>query len=314
MNTLKTTLTRIVALVTILSISSICYGQQIAHTSTFEGTKAFWNPAATAITPAMQTDVWFRQQWLGFGNTAPRTGYVGFQMPFTDLSMGAGGAVHFDQTGPVSKAGLQLNYSYQLKGILRENSQLSLGISAGFQQYSFNKDNVIFNDPNDVLLQANNTSALYPTVGAGLYYMSSTEAYYENNFFFGLSYNQLYSTDVLINDFNQRRERHVIFNIGSKIYGDESFIEPSLTVNVTTPEIINFIAAAKYEMRDRFWVGLGYSSVSELVLQGGYVLDRIASRYDQLRIGIIGNVGINDSVSNFGPGTELYISYRFEVD
>jgi len=314
MNTLKTTLVHIAVLAAVLFMAPLCHGQQIAHTSTFEGTKAFWNPAATAITPAMQTDVWFRQQWLGFGSTAPRTGYVGFQMPFTDLSMGAGGMVHFDQTGPVSKAGLQLNYSYQLKGILRENSQLSLGISGGFQQYSFNKDNVIFNDQNDVLLQANSTSALYPTIGAGLYYMSSTDAYYENSFYFGLSYNQLYSTDVLINDFNQQRERHVIFNIGSKIYGDDSFIEPSLTVNVTTPEIINFIAAAKYEMRDRFWVGLGYSSVSELVLQGGYVIDRIASRYDQLRIGIIGNIGINDSVSNFGPGTELYISYRFDVD
>jgi len=314
MNTLHQYSKLTLLLAFMLTISNSLFAQQLAHTSTFEGTKAYWNPAATAITPHMQTDLWFRQQWVGFGSTAPRTGYIGFQMPFVDQNMGAGGMVHFDQTGPVSKTGLQLNYNYQLRGILREDAQLSLGISAGFNQYAFNKDNVIFNDANDVLLQANTNSILYPTIGAGLYYLSSTDTYYDNVFYFGLSYNQLYATDVLINDFNQERERHMIFNMGTKIYSSESYVEPSLTVNVTSPEIVNFIAAIKYELRDRFWAGIGYSSVSELVLQGGYVIDRIASRYDQLRIGIIGNVGINDAISNFGPGTEIYIAYRFEVD
>ncbi len=301
----------IVLLISLLHVSGT--SQQIAHTSIFEGTKAYWNPAATGITPHVKTDLWFRQQWLGFGSNAPRTGYIGFQYPFVDMSMAAGGMLTFDQTGPVSKTGIILNYNYQLRGFLAENAQLSLGISAGGQQYSFSSGDVLFYDVNDVLLQGSNTSSFYPTIGAGMYYMSTREEYYENVFFLGISYNQIYSTDVLINQFNQKRENHIVFNLGSKIYTENTYIEPSLTVNITNPEIIDFIAAAKYEMRDVFWAGIGYSSVGELVIQGGYILDRFGSRYGQLKIGVIGNIGINESAGEFGPGTEIYIAYRFEV-
>jgi len=286
--------------------------QQQAYTSIFEGTKAYWNPAGAGVLPYMKTDVWFRQQWLGFGSTAPRTGFIGFEYPFSDMNMAAGAMVTFDQTGPVSKKGLNLNYNYQLRGFLTEEGQLSLGIRAGFQQYAFSKDDVLFYDTNDQLLQANNTSTIYPTVGAGFYYMSTTDEYYDNMFYFGGSYNQIYTTDVLINQFNQKRENHIVFNIGSKIYSPDSFIEPSLTVNYTNPEFIDFIAAARYEMRNAFWAGIGYSSVSEVSVEGGVILDKFGGRYGQLRAGVIGNISISDEIGNFGPGAEIYISYRFE--
>lgn len=288
--------------------------QQTPYTSLFDGTKAYWNPAATGSTPHMQTDVWFRQQWLGFGSTAPRTGFIGFQMPFVDQNMAAGGMVTFDQTGPVSKVGLLLNYAYQLRGVLSEDSQLSLGISGGFQQYSFSNTDVIFYDVNDVLLQDGATSSLYPTVGAGIHYLSSTDEYYENVFFFGLSYNQLYATNVLVNGFNQERRNHMVLNVGSRIYSRESYIEPSLTVNVTSPEFVDFIAGAKYELENVFWAGLGYSSVNELMIQGGVIIDRFGSRDGQLKLGVIANIGVSDNISNFGPGAEFYAAYMFDMD
>lgn len=288
--------------------------QQIAYTSMFDGTRSYWNPAASGLTPHIKTDLWFRQQWLGFGGNAPRTGFIGFQLPFVDMNMAASGMITFDQTGPVSKKGLQLNYNYQLRGVLSEDAKLSLGISAGFQQYAFSSSDVLFNDVNDQLLQGNNTSTLYPTFGAGFYYMSSTEEYYDNVFFLGGGYSQIYTTDVLINQYNQQRENHVVFNLGSRIYSRDSYLEPSLTVNYTNPEFIDFIAAMKYEMRDRFWLGFGYSSVSEIAVEGGFVLDRFGSRDGQLRIGVIGNIGISDNVSYFGPGAEFYVAYLFRVD
>jgi len=169
----------------------VCYtgqAQQIAHTSIFDGTKAYWNPAAIGLTPHFKTDVWLRQQWLGFGSSAPRTGYIGAEYPFLDMNMAAGGMVTFDQTGPVSKTGLQLNYAYQLKGVLSEDAILSLGIKAGAHQYAFGKDDVLFNDSGDILLQSDQTSTFYPAVGAGVFYKSSTEEWYQNVFFAGLAY------------------------------------------------------------------------------------------------------------------------------
>jgi len=262
----------------------------------------------------MQTDLWFRQQWVGFGSSAPRTGFIGFQFPFVDQNMAAGGMITFDQTGPVSKKGIILNYAYQLKGVLSEDAQLSLGFSGGFQQYAFSSSDVLYYDLEDVLLLGDNTSAFYPTVGGGIYYLSSTDTYYENVFFFGLSYNQIYATNVLVNSFNQERQNHIVFNIGSKIYSSNSYLEPSLTVNITNPEIIDFILGARYEMKNTFWAGLGYSSVNDVMVEGGYIIDRFGGRNGQLKLGVIGNIGIGENINSFGPGAEIYIAYMFQVD
>ena len=140
--------------------------QQLAQSSFVEDAKHYWNPAATGVDNHMHTSVFFRQQWLGFGSSAPRTGFLSFQYPFVDMNMSAGAIVNFDQTGPVSKKGLQLTYAYKLKEILGEDSQLSLGINAGFQQYAFSSSDQVFNDEGDALLQGGNSSAFYPAVGA----------------------------------------------------------------------------------------------------------------------------------------------------
>jgi len=301
-------------MVFMLGICFLGEAQQIAHTSIFEGTKAYWNPAAIGLTPHFKTDVWLRQQWLGFGSTAPRTGYIGAEYPFLDMNMTAGGMITFDQTGPVSKTGLQVNYAYQLKGVLTEEAILSLGIKAGGQQYAFGKDDVVFNDAGDVLLQADKTSTIFPTVGAGVFFKSSTEEWYQNVFFAGLAYHQLYSTDVLVNGFNQKRQSHIFLNLGSRIYSPDSYVEPSLIVNYTNPEIVDFIATVKYEMRNTFWMGFGYSSVSDISLEGGYILNDFGSRDSQLRLGIIGHMGVSEGASSFGPGAEIYVAYLFDMD
>jgi len=87
-----------------------------------------------------------------------------------------------------------------------------------------------------------------------------------------------------------------------------------LIINYTNPEIVDFIATAKYEMRNTFWMGFGYSSVSDISVEGGYILDDVGSRDSQLRLGIIGHIGVSEGASNFGPGAEVYVAYLFDMD
>jgi len=167
----------------LLLVSSQLSGQQLAQSSFVEEAKHYWNPAAAGVDANMKTSVFFRQQWLGFGSSAPRTGFLSIQYPFVDMNMSAGAIINFDQTGPVSKKGLQLAYAYKLKDMLGDDSQLSIGINAGFQQYVFNPAGETFSDLNDQLLQGSSSSALYPAIGAGIYYLSNTRTYDENVFF-----------------------------------------------------------------------------------------------------------------------------------
>lgn len=287
--------------------------QQMAQSTFVEDAKHYWNPAVTGVDNQMKTSLFFRQQWIGFGG-GPRTGFLSFQYPFVDMNMAAGAIVNFDQTGPVSRKGLQLTYAYKLKDFLGEDSQLSLGINAGFQQYGFNPAGEVFNDVGDVLLQGSSTSALYPTIGGGVYFVSNTKEYDGNVFFAGLAYRDAFTTDVLINDSNQARERHVHFNIGTRVYQRYSFIEPSITVNMTAPEQVDIRAGLRYEMEDSFWAGLGYSTINEVSIQGGFILPDFGNRYAKLRVGVLGNIGISSDVAQLGPGFEIFVGYLYDLD
>lgn len=310
------TMKKLLFLFSILLLSGVAQvsAQQLAQSTFVEEAKHYWNPAATGVDENMHTSLFFRQQWLGFGSSAPRTGFVSFQYPFVDMNMSAGAIINFDQTGPVSKKGLQLTYAYKLKEILGEDSQLSLGINAGFQQYVFNPSSQIFNDIDDQLLQGSSSSALYPTIGAGIYYLSSTREYDENVLFIGLAFRNAFTTDVLINDSNQARERHIHFNIGARVYQQNSYIEPSITVNYSKPDLVDIRAGLRYEMQDAFWGGLGYSTTNEVSFQGGVVLPEFGNRFGSLRIGGLGNFGISENLSAFGPGFEIFVGYDYNFN
>lgn len=288
-------------------------GQQMAQSTFMEDAKHYWNPAVTGVDHNMRTNLFFRQQWLGFGG-APRTGFVSFQYPFVDMNMAAGAIINFDQTGPVSKKGLQLTYAYKLKDFLGEDSQLSLGINVGFQQYAFDPASQTFNDEGDALLQGGSTSALYPAISGGVYYLSNTREYDGNVFFAGLAYRNAFTTDVLINNSNQARERHIHFNLGTRVYQRYSFIEPSITVNLTAPEQVDIRAGLRYEMQDAFWAGLGYSTINEVSIQGGFILPEFGNRYANLRVGVLGNIGISGDVQQLGPGFEIFVGYLYDID
>jgi len=211
-------------IVFVVFAGKISIAQQLAQSTFAEQAKHYWNPAVTGISDNMTTSLFYRQQWIGFGSSATRTGFLSFQYPFLDLNMAAGAIVNFDQTGPVSKKGLQLLYAYKLQEILGENSQLSLGINAGFQQYAFDPTSEIFVNNGDQLLEGGSNSSLYPVLSGGFYYLSSTREYKENVFFLGFAMRNAFSTNVLINNSNQMREKHIHFNVGMRVYQQNTFL------------------------------------------------------------------------------------------
>jgi len=285
--------------------------QQLPNSSHIADTRIMWNPAFTAVGKNIIADAFVRMQWLGFEG-APFSGFASLQYPINKYNMSAGAIVHYDKTGPVSKTGLQLNYAYKLKEFLGKYGQLSLGLSANFQQYAFNPSNLIFNDQNDFLLNNVRQSSFFPSIGTGFFYVSNTREYRGNSFFVGAAVNQLFTTDVLVNDFDQVRQKHIHFNVGGRIYGDDMYLEPMITANLVQPDIIDILYGLRYEMRDAFWAGFGFSGSKILGIQGGVILPNLGDNYGQMRIGALANVGLSSAVQQAGPGVEFYISYSFE--
>lgn len=286
------------------------FAQQIPNSSHLVETRAFWNPAATAEGNVMTVDGFFRMQWLGFQG-APFSGMASIQYPFVDQNMSAGFYLHYDQTGPVGKVGGKINYAYKIREFFGRYDQLTLGLSADLQMYSFNPAGTIFNDENDVILAASRSTSFFPAAGIGVFYLSSSRAYRENAFYFGLATNQTFTTNVLVNNVDQERANHWHFNVGGRIYNYTMMWEPSITANLVSPSIIDVLYSLRMEMRNTFWVGMGYASSGTIAAQGGVILDKFGSNLANLRIGVLANYGLFRGLAELGPGAELYVGYNF---
>jgi type IX secretion system PorP/SprF family membrane protein len=289
----------------------VTFGQQIPNASFIPAARTIINPAVTAIGDNLLIDGFFRGQWLGFSG-APVSGYVGLQYPFKKQNMGAGGFIHFDNVGPVSKVGFQANYAYKLKELIGKRDFLQLGISANAQQYKFSGASQVVNEVNDPFLSGTQ-SALHPSFGLGVYYQSTMREYKENMFFVGLASTQIFSTDVLINSADQERVQHFHGNIGGRFYSFDSYIEPMISANLVKPDIINVLYGLRYEKENSFWLGLGYESVGLAAFQGGVILTNLGDNgYGNMRLGMLANYGVLSKVSQVGPSLEFYLSYGID--
>lgn len=301
----------------LLCLLSLAYAesQQLGYVSTFSETNPYWNPATTAPGNSLQADGFFRQQWAGFSG-APRTAYASVMMPIIDYNMSFGGIITLDQTGPIGKLGIKGNYAYKLNGVFTDDGILAFGVSAAVEQFRYNGSDEVFRDAGDVLVESGKATAFFPSVTAGIYLNTNPlEDGYSNPFYVGLAFQQAYATELTVGEAKLERVGHINFMIGTKIFSYDSYIEPSMRVNFVSPEILNYTLSAKYEMLDIFWAGLGYSSVSDVIVEGGYILsDFMGNRYAKLRLGAAANYSLTNRGSDLGPGFELLVSYVYELD
>ena len=301
-----------VASMVVLGAASL-FSQQMAHSSHLSDAQILLNPASVAPETELQFDVFARQQWLGF-NGAPLTGMVAFGMPIIDYNMSVGGMITFDKAGPITKTGLTINYAYKLRELIADYDQLSVGIGGTITNYAFGTSGLVVNDVDDLLLAGSGNSTIFPALSAGFLYTSNGRRGEYRKFWMGAGMQQIITTNVDILGASAQRENQYYFGIGTRIYNRDGYIEPYLNANLSRPEIMDMLVGVRYEQEERFWAGIGYSTVNELALQGGWIIPEINGRYTYLRLGVIGNVTVSESLGDFGPGIEFIASYRYDLD
>jgi len=304
---------KIIFFIVSLCISGTCVAQQLPETTPIQDIHHVWNPAFLTSTTEMEISAFYRKKWVGFDN-APNTAFITAQYPFVDMNMSAGASIISDRTGPVSKLGLQLSYAYKLKEIFKRDDVVSLGLQGYFYQYKFDPSKEVAFSIDDPLLQTGSQTAFNPSVGFGFAYQSYVEEFDgENIFYAGASIMQFLQSDLVLTSGSAPRARHYFMNVGGKFFSYNYYIEPSFQVNYSNPEIIDIILGAKFEMEETFWAGVNYSSISDLSINGGVILNDVGNRYSYLKIGAI--AGINSgSTFSAGPGFEFYVGYVFDVD
>ena len=208
-----------------------------------------------------------RSQWAGFAG-APRTFTVSATIPIKPQEMGLGGYIINDVAGPIVRTGINLAYAYHIQ--LSGDINLSLGMFAGILQYKFNNSKIELADEEERYLFENNPSLILPDAAFGTYL-------YADNYFFGVSLNQLFHNKLKEKMFDETSQsfgtlvRHLFITGGYKYeLSDDIEIEPSFLVKILSPLPVQIDMTARVIYQDEIWLGASFRTNDAFSVLLGY--------------------------------------------
>lgn len=274
--------------------------QQLPQYSQYMLNEMAINPAVAGRDDFAEVRSNNRRQWVGITD-APRTYMLTLQGPIKDKHMGLGMNVYTDIVGPTRRTGASLSYAYHLK--LNKELNLSLGVSAGLQQWGIDGNKITLREEGDQQLISSYRTAAVPDFGAGIYF------YQKEKFYFGVSLPQMYQAPLGIfpgAEKNSKLASHYNINGAYKIVVDEQItVEPSFLVKYEKPAPVKVDIGARVIYKKQVWAGLVYRHKDAVSALLGYMYK------DYLTIGYSYDF-TTTKVRKYSSGThELMLGLRF---
>jgi type IX secretion system PorP/SprF family membrane protein len=226
------------------------------------------NPAVAGTNNFYQMKVNGRYQWIGI-NDAPQTVSMSMYGPHQDKSMGWGGYLYNDVTGPTSKLGIMGSYAYNMS--INSDIRVSGGLSFGFLQYKVDGSKLSLGEnadySSDPAIFKSTQSAFTPDATIGFYLYSS-------QYFVGISAHQLfgqrlklYSDPIGVN----RLRQHILVSGSYMIALNRDYqIEPGLLLKYMFKSPFQFELNGKVTYRKQMWGGLSYRFKDSFSILIGY--------------------------------------------
>lgn len=193
-----------------------------------------------------------RYQWVGITD-APRTYMLTLHSPLKNRNMGLGTHIYTDIVGPTRRVGISLAYAYHIK--LTEKTKLSLGISAGIQQWGIDGHKLHLHDAGDDNLLTQYQTKIVPDLGAGLYV-------HNEKWYLGFSAPQLYQSPIKLykdGDDKGTLVTHFLLNGAYKFKINDDFkVEPSFLAKYANPAPVKIDVGARVIYQEQVWLGVGY--------------------------------------------------------
>lgn len=193
-----------------------------------------------------------RYQWVGMTD-APRTYMLTLHSPLKNRNMGLGTHIYTDIVGPTRRVGISLAYAYHIK--ITGKTKVSLGISAGIQQWGIDGHKLHLHDAGDENLLTQYQTKIVPDFGAGLYI-------HNEKWYIGFSAPQLYQSPIKLyenGDAKGTLVTHFILNGAYKIKITDDFkVEPSFLIKYANPTPTEIDLGARVIYQEQIWLGVGY--------------------------------------------------------
>lgn len=230
------------------------------------------NPAVAGTHNYLQVRALSRMQWMGVEN-APQTHALSVYGPMQEQSMGYGGNIYVDYTGPTSRMVFKGSYAYNTA--INSNIRISGGLSLGGIQYKvdgtqFDMETIeeVTGQP-DPVIDGTVRSMFVPDATAGVYV-------YSTYFFVGLSAHQLLGSklnkiapeQVGLN----RLKQHFYLAGGYNIILNSDFqLQPSVLIKQMFPSTPQVEVTARALYQQILWGGLSFRSSDAISVMLGYI-------------------------------------------
>jgi type IX secretion system PorP/SprF family membrane protein len=259
---------------TVLSLSM--QAQQLHFMSQYLQHNSMINPGAAGMSDADFVGMSYRSQWSSFpGN--PKTYMLYGDVLLDKLKAGVAGYVYRDETGPTSRTGIQLAYSYHITS-KNEKHKIGLGLELRGLQYAIDKGKLVGALANDPAL-AGASAKLGIDAGAGVYYTGDKLSA-------GLAVSQLIQSKLQLADVpnlktNGRLYRHYNLNANYKFHtGDDIYLIPNALFRYVQNAPSEFEIGTKLDYQDKLWMTIMYRVGQSYSLQTGFkIADKVRLSY-----------------------------------
>ena len=298
----KLNITKGLGILVFVIVANTSFAQQDPMYTQYMFNTQIINPAYAGTWESMGFMTLARQQWVGLEGT-PNTYTFSFQSPMRNKKVALGLNVINDKIGLEQRFSLYGDYSYRVS--LSEQTNLCLGLKAGFTNYSNNlQEYQLYPDGlADPLFQGEIDTKFMPNFGVGAFL-------YNKNYYVGFSIPKMVHNEFQnnYNNFSTQSElRHYFLIAGLVIdLGEEVKFKPTFLTKATVGAPVEFDFSVNFLLKGRMWLGAMYRTGDSYGFIAQWVFDK------NLRIGY----AIDFTTSNlqgYHDGThEIMVSYELQ--
>lgn len=254
-----------------------CSAQQLPQISLHTFDYTVFNPAANGTKHNSEVMLHHRSQWVGFSN-APNTQFLTFNGKANE-TMGIGGNIINDITGPTRRLSASVAYNYKIKF---ETFKLSIGLAAGIMQYGIDGNKITLHENTDMAVAEHSSlKSIRPNIDFGTFL-------YTDKFSAGISIMQLLANKIKFKDDlldpEVKLSNHFYITSCYKIDLNEKIkLQPSFMVGGAFGTPLTVDLGIKAEFQEKITAGLSFRTKDAIVILAGVKIKKlftIAYAYD----------------------------------
>ena len=295
----------IIILVKLVSFKSFAQQDPDLHFSHYHYNNLIINPSYAGKTNDISFAGFFRNQWVGFKG-APVTGTFSAHSPIPNKNIGLGLHVISDHIGLENHLSLMTSYAYHIH---MKKAVFSMGLSAGFKQFSIDQASLRLEDDKDVVY-TNLGSALVPNFGFGLHFRTK-------DFYAAASVTNLNEPKLKYNSSGvSRLSRHYYTKIGYNYDVNKNLeIKSMALVSYQPKSPIQGYLSVLVEKDQAYWGGLGYRTGDAMAVLVGVHVDKIkALRFkEKISIGYAFDWTVNGLPTYSAGSHEIMVLYDIHL-